>query len=87
VVARLFFIVAAHVGQMLSVRERLISPINIYTGRCVRCACAEWVGGWPPPSLFVCVSRNPGHGRGDENGTFASDTRPEKLVKSKWTDI
>jgi hypothetical protein len=61
VVARLFFIVAAHVGQMLSVRERLISPINIYTGRCVRCACAEWVvGGWPPPSLFVCVSRNPG---------------------------
>ncbi len=78
VVARLFFIVAAHVGQMLSVRERLISPTNIY--RALRQVRLRRVGGgWPPPSLFVCVSRNPGR-----EGGMKTERLPVTLAQKIW---
>lgn len=80
--ARLFFIVARLMSAKCClgcVRERLISPTNIYSnaGRCVRCACAD---GWAPPSLFVCVSLS----QSGPGGGMKTERLPVTLAQKNW---
>lgn len=82
VVARLFFIVAAHVGQMLSVRERLISPTNRPIYRALRQVRLRrsgwWVGGLHPLYLFVSLAMQAGW------GGMKTERLPVTLAQKNW---